>query len=404
MVPTTFLMLPELPLTLNGKVDKRELAKMKGSEVELAGYVAPRTAVELRLAQIWQDTLQCKRVGVTDHFFLDHGGHSLLALTAASRIEKSLGVKVSMGTIIQNPTVEAMAQLIERQGANIANSPLVPIQPKGSKRPFFCIHPGPGSAFCFIELAHLLDRDRPFYGFQSQGINGDQPPLKTIEEMAALYLQEIKKVQPQGPYLLGGYCFGALVVFEIIQRLHSEGEEISAVILIDGEPPLFSQKEREHLLGEASSFSSDLLDMVPAVARIIERHTGRELSFDLQTYTKQPRENQLDYFLQSLRAIGFLPPDADLPHGMGMLRTFKANTDSVLRYVPRSRYMPRLVCFHAVDWNPEDNGREQLDKWSEHFPDQIELIEIPGDHITLMSKPHVEVLAARMMEILKPLN
>lgn len=405
MIPTTFHMLPELPLTPNGKVDRKELAKMKGSGAELAGYIAPRTPVELRLAQIWQDTLKCGRVGVTDHFFLDHGGHSLLALTAASRIEKGLGVKVSIGTIFQNPTVETMAQLIERQGANIVNSPLVPIQPKGSKRPLFCIHPGPGSAFCFIELAHLLDRDRPFYGFQSQGISGDQPPLETIEEMAALYLQEIKKVQPKGPYLIGGYCFGALVAFEIVQRLHSEGEEISAMIVIDGEPPLFNPEDRDHVLGaaiaRAHSFSSDLLDMVPSAARIIERQTGRKLSFDSQAYSKQPREKQLDYFLQSLRAVGFFPPDADLLHGLGMLRTFKANVDSVLRYIPRSRYMPRLVCFHAADWNPEDQGREQLDKWSEHFPDQVELIKIPGDHVSIMSKPHVEVLATRMMEILK---
>src|SRR5262249_28453354 len=154
------------------------------------------------------------------------GGHSFTAIALAARIARSFDSEVTVRHVFMNPTVELMACLLRSQGC-LGQSSLVPIQPQGSRLPLFCIHPAGGSATCYITLARCLGTDQPLYGLQSRGVGGVSTPLTSIEDMAALYLDEIRSIQPTGPYQLAGWSLGAIIAYEIAQRLVQAGQEIS---------------------------------------------------------------------------------------------------------------------------------------------------------------------------------
>jgi amino acid adenylation domain-containing protein len=237
MVPSAFVFLDELPLTPNGKVDRRALSSpdVDGSVLQNE-FVAPRDLLELELANIWKDVLGVHSIGIRDNFF-DLGGHSLLAVRLFAQLQKIFGKKLPLATLFQAPTVEQLARLLRDANWSPSWSSLVAIQPSGSKPPFFCVHAHRGNVLNFNALARCLGADQPFYGLQAQGLDGTRPRHTTIEEMAAHYLEEIRSVQPKGPYLIGGLCFGGKVAFEMAQQLRAQHEEIALLALIDSYAP-----------------------------------------------------------------------------------------------------------------------------------------------------------------------
>jgi amino acid adenylation domain-containing protein len=411
MTPSTYLLLPELPLTPSGKTDRAALAEIKTIYHENVSYVAPRTLTELKLVQVWEETMHYDRISVLDHFFLDLGATSIMVLRATSRIAKAFGYKISIGNIFQNPTIEELARAIDHGLPAQRKSPLIPIQPKGSRSPLYCVHPGPGSPFCFVDLAYYLGQDQPFYGFQSQGVDGQDLPLKTIEEMAALYLEAIKAVQPQGPYLLGGYSFGSLVAFEMAQQLFRQGEQVSALIIIDGDPPFFEGEEPLQLKKQIypelpdPEPSGQAVNLIPLMVRVIERFTKRHLGFDVQIYSHLSTDKKVEYFLGRLQTDGFLQPDSGTQHVLGLLNILKSNSESCGKYRARVKEVPRIICFRSTDWNPEDGEYVIMqDRWSKRFPGKVEITHVPGDHISIMTTPHVQVLAEKVREALDSIS
>jgi amino acid adenylation domain-containing protein len=237
MIPSDIVFLETLPLTLNGKVDRRALLVPNGIGLDPGStWVAPRDVVELELTKIWAKVLNTQSFGVTDNFF-DLGGHSLLAVRLFALIEQKFEKKLPLATLFEAPTIEYLARLLRRKNWSPSWSSLVPIQPHGSKPGFFCVHAHGGNVLNFNDLARHLGSDQPFYGLQAQGLDGSGPRHTSVEEMAAHYIQEIHEVQPHGPYFLGGYCFGGKVAFEMAQQLRGQGEEVALVALIDAFAP-----------------------------------------------------------------------------------------------------------------------------------------------------------------------
>jgi amino acid adenylation domain-containing protein len=242
MVPSVFVFLEGLPLTPNGKVDRRALPAPEGRRPDSGnGSLAPRDTLELELAGIWGQVLGIQSIGVRDNFF-DLGGHSLLAVRLFAQIEKRFNKKLPLATLFQAPTIEQLAKLLRQDGWSPSWSSLVAIQPYGSKRPFFCVHAHGGNVLNFNDLARHLGLDQPFYGLQAQGLDGSAPKHTSIEEMASAYIKEIRAVQPQGPYFLGGYCFGGKVAFEMAHQLRAQGQEVSLLAMIDAIAPGYSTK------------------------------------------------------------------------------------------------------------------------------------------------------------------
>jgi phthiocerol/phenolphthiocerol synthesis type-I polyketide synthase E len=184
------------------------------------------------LTRIWQELLGIEPISVEQNYF-DLGGDSILAVQLFAQIEKLFHIKLPVATLFEAPTIEGLAQLVRRDAPASGWSPLVAIQPTGSRPVFFCVHGAGGNVLIYRELSKHLGPDQPFYGLQAKGLDGSCPPLATVEEMAALYLKEMRMLQPHGPYFLGGYCGGGTIAFETAQQLQSQGERIALLALFD---------------------------------------------------------------------------------------------------------------------------------------------------------------------------
>ena len=236
MVPATVTTLDSFPLTPNGKIDRKALPGPQRERGGERALVAPRTKLERRLAAIWERELRLSPIGVTDDFF-DLGVSSLTAATLFAAIEHDLGGELPLGAIFRAPTIESLAQMLAQSAADGRWTSLVPIQPHGSRPPVFCVHGGAGTILHLAALSRRLGAEQPFYALQSRGLYGGVPPLTTVEEMAAHYLSEMRQVQPRGPWYLSGYCFGAIVAFDIATRLQAEGEQVRLLAMFNGPSP-----------------------------------------------------------------------------------------------------------------------------------------------------------------------
>ena len=232
MVPATFVVLDSLPLTANGKVDRRALPAPNGARNSARSFVAPRNATEIKLKKIWEEMLNVRPIGITDNFF-DLGGNSLLTLSLIGQIQNEFEVELPLAAVMTDGTIKGLAELIQENRKEEEWSPLVPIKPTGSKLPFYCVHAGGGNVIGFYELAQQFGEDQPFYGLQAAGLVEGQEALDRMEDMAALYVDAIRKLQPEGPYLIGGYSSGGIIAFEMAQQLRRQGHEVGLLAMLD---------------------------------------------------------------------------------------------------------------------------------------------------------------------------
>ena len=185
-----------------------------------------------QVARVWQDLLGIESIGLDENYF-DLGGDSSLAVHMFAKLERIFRVKLPLATLYDAPTIRDLARILRGEASASGWSPLVAIQPFGSRPLFFCFHGAGGNVLIYRHLSRHLGPDQPFYGLQCLGLDGSCPPLATIEEMAALYVREIRRAQPQGPYFLGGYCMGGTLAFEVAQQLQAEGEPVALLALFD---------------------------------------------------------------------------------------------------------------------------------------------------------------------------
>lgn len=244
MVPNRVLVLDSLPLTANGKVDSRALAATEAvrSASGDTPYVAPSTRGERWLAEAWGKALKYDDVSVEDDFFAA-GGNSLTAVALVNRINREYGTRLPLQVVFESPKLADLAARIDK-GSGVPSSRLVPLA-AGDGKPVFC-WPGLGGYPMNLRLlAGETGLGRPFYGVQAHGINAGETPYSTVEEMAKADVAEIRRVQPEGPYALWGYSFGARVAFETAWQLEQQGERVENLLLIcPGNPEIQGGGER----------------------------------------------------------------------------------------------------------------------------------------------------------------
>jgi surfactin family lipopeptide synthetase A len=229
MIPTIFVTLSQFPLTPNGKIDRNNLP-LPNINFNGNGHSdkSPSNPVEAELIKIWSDVLGITNIGVKDDFF-DLGGHSLLAAELFSKINNKFKKELPISILFSSSTIESMAEIIKKEEI-FERSSVIPINEKGNKPPLFLVHGAGGNILLYRDLVKNLGKDQPVYGIESIGVNGNYKLDLSIEEMAAKYIKDMKKVSPEGPYLLGGYCMGGTIALEMARQL--ELEQSNNVILL----------------------------------------------------------------------------------------------------------------------------------------------------------------------------
>jgi amino acid adenylation domain-containing protein len=388
MVPAYFISLPELPLGRTGKVNRAALRPPDTVEAPAqTGGLGPRSALEFRLVRIWEEVFGAARIGVRDGFF-DLGGHSLLAIRLLAEVEHRLGVRVSLNTLFQHGTIEAMAEAIRTGGGGEAFSPLVPIKPEGKRSPFFCVHPGGGSVLSYFTLAENFPADRPFYGLQAPGLDGEMAPLRSVEALATTHLRAIRSTFPDGPYHLGGHSFGGSVAYEMACQLAKENQGLlGAVVILDHAAPARVQAD---VIGEPTD-----AEVLAFIGRQIGTHFGVELALSAEELSELPQDARLELFLERAKSAGIAPPGANVAMVAGLVSVYQASLYALLRYHP-GPLMHGLTLFRTATFAAETSDDESAG-WAALVRGRVSIFSAEGDHNTMLRAPHVAPLAAALV-------
>jgi amino acid adenylation domain-containing protein len=376
MVPARFSVHVELPRQTSGKLDRERLrSTVVPSGREGASRAAARTDVEARLCRIWQRVLGVPHVGLEDDFFA-LGGDSMVAADLCAAIDAEFALPLTPSAILDVPTVERMAHLLD-EGA-CENSPLVPISLAGAGAPFFCVHGIQGNIFGVRDLARHLRPARTVYGLKAVRDSVDRSRIDTV---ASHYLAAIRRLQPRGPYTIGGYSFGGVVAFEMARQLVAGGETVERLILLDAYGP------NRRLL--------------PAARRILI-HAGRLLRIDRGAkvdYVRLRARRQSIGIRRRLNAWRFA---YGIKFRGAAPRTLLDDIGSAHRQAARiyvaSPYAGRIDLFRAADevdiWHPDP-----CLGWT-GLSDDIRVHDVPGDHLNFLKEPYVRACAAKLSECL----
>jgi thioesterase domain-containing protein/aryl carrier-like protein len=366
MVPAELVALEELPLLPNGKLDRKSLPAPSESSLESAPRMSlpPCDGVEAQLAAIWKDLLGCN-VGIHDDY-LNCGGDSLLALVLVERIERELGVRISLAALLKAPTIELLANVI--RGPRSAKMPrLAQVQPNGSRPPLFWVH----AELRFRSAAQNMGFDQPVLGLQL----GGSGRLPTVGAMASYHIETIRERQPHGPYHLVGFCAAGLVAYEVAQQLVASGEEVALLALIDAPGPVRRSRQdnwKEHavrFLGSDRARWKLFVERARAVHRLCER----KLWHLLYRYGL-PFEGWLRESIRRSAPEEFLP------------------VISAASYYTPLVYPGRLTLFRRP-FEELDPGQNAEFGWAGMALGGLDIVEIPTSHLDMPEDP---VLAAEL--------
>lgn len=380
LIPSAFVIVSALPLTANGKVDRRALPMPesdRSTDPEI--IVAPRDELEQQLTEIWERILDVRPIGISDNFF-ELGGHSLMAVRLFVEVEKIWGENLPLATLFQAQTIESLAKVLRQKEWVAPWSSLVLIQPGEPKPPLFCVHPIGGNILEYYAFSNFLDRDRPIYGLQSQGLDGKQKPFRRIEDMASHYLKEIRTIQPHGPYFLLGYSFGGLVAFEMACQLEADGEKIQMLALLDCSAP-------------------NLPNARPSLAQSLRIHLCNlwQLNFyERSSYVmgrityRLTKGNKRDFLAKSLYKPEDMTPQ--------LLDVLEANLQASEDYIVRP-YRGSMTLFRCQVQDLDHYLHPQLG-WSNLVKGDVDVHDVPGSHFRMMKEPRVSGLAEKVRSCL----
>jgi acyl-coenzyme A synthetase/AMP-(fatty) acid ligase/thioesterase domain-containing protein/acyl carrier protein len=378
MLPSESFLVARLPTTGEREEDGTGLPLRS---ISASIGTTSENEAERQLLQIWKRVLGVEALGIDDDYF-DVGGHSLTAVRLVSEVEHLIGISLPISTLFQARTVRRLASLLATKGWLPDWSCLVPIRESGSLAPIFCVH-GIGSyALEFAGLAKALGEDQPFFAFQSRGLDGQTQPFERIEDMAAQYIAEMRRVQPVGPFSLLGYSFGGVIAFEMAHQLKASGESVAFLGLLDSSFPGYTMVrnvpflERILLHGRTMVHRGSLSKSAAYLwHRIVQLWT--RTGHRLRPIAPVRRPVQSDSALQ--KVVG-------------------ANKRARLAYLPQVWDGP-LTMFASAD--SESIWGDPRGQWADVVDGKLDVVWVPGSHTRMLEPQRVSILAQAIKERLR---
>jgi len=378
MIPTVFLALPELPLTLNGKLDT---ARLPEPTPRSHGHIPPDTDTERWLATTWQELLDVEQVGAEDSFF-ELGGNSLHGTQLIARIRDHLHVEFEPRQLFANHVLRQLAARLDRSGVEDSAhaDDVVGLQPRGTRPPLYFVHPAGGSVAHYVRLAPLLGDDQPFYAIDDPGLRGASSTAD-LAERAGQYVEAIRRVHPSGPYYLGGWSLGGIIALEMARQLTDAGEKVAIVIAVDTGLPTDQHVPDD--MDVLSGFVRDLAGIAGVPA----------LDVDRATLWAPDRDTLEDRALTVIEDAGLVPLGIR-EELRARIRVFTTNVKASLSHRPRG-YGGRLVLISTAEDDDVD-----VAAWQALSPD-FEHRSVPGNHYSLLQPPHIQPLALALRDCLE---
>lgn len=379
MVPTGFVELPELPLSDNGKVVRSALPAPdfgKGDALPRR-RTPPRDALEEAVAGLWLHVLGSGDIGRDDNFFA-LGGSSFAGMRLMARLEERFARRVSFATLVANPTVAGIADVLRREEGDDAAGVLVGLREGDGRPPLFCIHPIGGNVMCYGPFTRALAAGRAIHGIRAPGLFGqDEAPLASISDMAARYVSEIRAAHPQGPYHLAGWSLGGMVVQEMARLLVEDGEAVGLAAMIDSEFPGARTSRRRNEAGDRfRRFSHDL----SAIANLP--------TMEAANAEAAPLEGRIASLAERMEVGG-------VPLGVDDLRAiysvFEAGSIALDTHRPQ-RFEGRLFLFEACR---REGAGHDVEEWST-VARALEVVTLDADHYSIMHAPTIDEIARRI--------
>ncbi|KAK3817438.1 MAG: Non-ribosomal peptide synthetase module [Benniella sp.] len=369
MVPAAFVRLDGFLLSSNGKLDRRRLPQPDNDAMAYQRYEPPRGEMENALVTIWINILNIDKIGRHDNFFM-LGGHSLLAVRMISQVQSLMGYRITLGTLFMAPTIAELVPHMLTSGntQEDAFDVLLPIRPRGTRHPLFCIHHGVGLSWSYIGLTRYLHPDQPIYGLQARGFFEGGQSATTLEDMVLDYMEQIRRIQPHGPYCLLGYSFGGVVVHTMAAHLESQGERVALLAVMDTVPWNSTTKSQAAMTEEQKSEAHEEIDPI-------------------QWFTNRVKSSLPD------RARSYLER---LPQVVRQL-------DKLSRSHTSPRCKSGMVLFRAMVEKDPSRRPISPDVWRPHVMGEIDVFDIDCEHNFMdQPAPMAEiggVLAQRLNEI-----
>ncbi len=380
MVPSAVVLLDALPLTGSGKVDRARLPAPGPPAAAGAGEPEPpRTPAERLIAGLFEDLLGAPAVGRADGFF-DLGGHSLLVVRLLAALEERTGRRLPIAAVFRAPTPAGLAAELEPRAGD--GGSLVELRAGGARPPLVWIHPGGGEVLAYAEVARRLGGGRPVLAFRARGLAPGTPPDRSVDAMAAAYLDELTAARPYEPRLLAGWSFGGLVAWEMARRLAARGEPVPLLALIDAPAPAAGRRPPGEY--EALALFCRDLGVRPAPADLAR------LRRELERPGAPAGPPAPAAVLAAAAALGLFPAELGGAELGRRFEVFRAAAEAAAGYPPR-RYGGRVLAVAAAGGDRAGAGTGEA--WRALAAGPLTVRALAGDHYSLLRPPAAAALA-----------